>query len=154
MNSRPTTLAELTASLEPHTRAERETVAAFLNRRLRAYGQALLEEPHVAPNTIDAICDLTGDDPVRLILDQLEAVTGWDEPFKNHVLQDFRQWFLGCSEDELVHKFERHREHTNDRRGLIEAALDGRLKLVDDEPYGQVAVIHRAGVAVEQGGEL
>ncbi|WP_396594825.1 hypothetical protein [Brevundimonas sp. R86498] len=138
ITQKPTSLAELLAWQAMHTRGPLETVGQFLKRRLVSHANSLVEDPHVRPQDIVATCEMTGDDAVGLIFDQMDAALTWDEPFRSHFLEDAQEWFVGTDIDELVAQFERHRGLTQAQKSLIEAALDGRVTLSDD---GQVAVV-------------
>ena len=140
-NQKPASVNDLIAWQSSHRKRDDESVGKFLNRRLVSYAASLTEEPHVAPQTIVATCKLTGDDPIHLIFAQTDHAMTWDDPFKSHFLDDARSWLTETGLDELMGQLERHRDSVNDDRLLMQAALDGLLRLVDDGSNGQIAVV-------------
>lgn len=147
----PATLKDLTAWLAPHRRAGPENTGEFLKRRLISHAGSLVEEPHVTPQAIVAICKLTGDDPIPLIVDELDRALTWNEPFRSHFFDDARTWFVETDLDELVAQVSRHRERVSDAKRLAAAALDGHLRLLGEGTLDQVAVVRQPRVSSVQG---
>lgn len=147
----PVTLKDLTAWLAPHRKAETETTGEFLKRRLISHAGSLVEEPHMKPQAIIAICELTGDDPIPLIFDEMDCALTWNEPFRGHFFEDARTWLVGTDLDELVAQVGSHRERVSDAKRLTAAALDGHLRLLGDGTLDQVAVVRQPRVSSVQG---
>jgi hypothetical protein len=145
------TLKDLAAWLSPHRKAEAETTGEFLKRRLISHARSLVEEPHMKPHEIIAICKITGDDPIALIFDEVDCALTWNEPFRSYFFDDARTWLVGTDLDELVAQIVRHREGAADAKLLVDAALDGRLRILGDGIHDQVAVVRQPRLPDVQG---
>jgi|LauGreSBDMM110SN_4_FD.fasta_scaffold217067_2 hypothetical protein len=145
------TLKNLAAWLAPHRKAETETTGEFLKRRLTSHAGSLVQEPYVTPQAIIAICKITGDDPIALIFDEVDCALTWNEPFRSYFFDDARTWLVGTDLDELVAQIVRHREGAADAKLLVDAALDGRLRILGDGTHDQVAAVRQPRLPDVQG---
>jgi hypothetical protein len=137
----PATLKDLTAWLAPHRKSETETTGEFLKRRLTSHAGSLVEEVYLTPQAIIAICRLTGDDPIPLIFEEMDCALAWSEPFRGYFFDDARTWLVETDLDGLVAQIVRHRERVADAKLLVDAALDGRLRILGDGTHDQVAAV-------------
>jgi hypothetical protein len=136
----PATLNDLTARLAPHRKAETETTGEFLKRRLISHAGSVVEEPSMKPQAIVAICELTGDDPIPLIFDELDCGLTWSESLRGHFYDETRTQLAGTRLDVMVSQVDRYREEVSINKRFFFARLDGDLRRLAGRKVKRVVV--------------
>ncbi|MDP1912094.1 hypothetical protein [Brevundimonas sp.] len=134
----PATLKDLIAWQALNLKTDDESVGQFLKRRLTSRGTSLTDGSSNDPIATAAASDPPGGDPHALIFDEMGSALVFDERFRALFFEGVRRGIVATDVADALAEANRQRDSAGAGKALVQAALDGRLTLFDENRFALI----------------